>query len=68
MLFQEVGWFVLNSGTPVQATKADFLSVLADIEVKNLELTHSVIINKWIMKANVVMSCHNVDNTSFTFV
>ena len=33
-MLTEAGWFVINSGTPVPASKQDFLSVLADIEVK----------------------------------
>ena len=33
VLLEEDGWFVLNSGVPVQATKEDFLYVLANIEV-----------------------------------
>ena len=32
-LQKEDGWFVLNSGTPVPATKSQFLSALANIEV-----------------------------------
>ena len=30
---KEDGWFVLNSGVPVPATKAQFMEVLSDIEV-----------------------------------
>ena len=33
-MLTEAGWFVINSGSPVPATKQDFLSVLADIEVR----------------------------------
>ena len=33
-MLTEAGWFVINSGRPVPATRRDFLSVLADIEVQ----------------------------------
>ena len=33
-MLTEAGWFVVNRGNPVSATRQDFLSVLADIEVK----------------------------------
>ena len=33
-MLTEAGWFVINSGSPVPATRQDFLSVLADIEVR----------------------------------
>ena len=33
-MLTEAGWFVINSGSPVPATRRDFLAVLADIEVK----------------------------------
>ena len=32
-MMTETGWFVLNSGIPVPASRTDFLSVLADIQV-----------------------------------
>ena len=35
-LSKEEGWFVLNSGTPVPATKAQFMSALSDIEVSRV--------------------------------
>ena len=33
-MLTEAGWFVINSGSPVPATRQEFLSVLADIEVR----------------------------------
>ena len=35
-MLTEAGWFVINSGSPVPATRQDFLSVLADIEVRSV--------------------------------
>ena len=35
-LSKEEGWFVLNSGTPVPATKAQFMSALSNIEVSRV--------------------------------
>ena len=35
---QEEGWFVLNSGVPVPATREEFMKVLSNIEVNHLDL------------------------------
>ena len=37
---KEMGWFVLNSGVPVPATKAQFMRVLSNIEVGWLQLAY----------------------------
>ena len=35
IMLMEDGWFVLNSGVPVPATREDFMKVLSNIEVTN---------------------------------